>query len=163
MNKKAKQQLIRVLITASIPAAGLIFLLAFPSYTQAEKKSPAEIYELHCGNCHGADGQGLRNLYPPLAGSDYLKDHQSEFPCIIRNGLEGEIIVNGRSFNQPMAGMPQLGPGEATTIINYANTSWGNDLRTWKIEEVKRRWEGCVSPVTPIDSVPPASQPEKGQ
>jgi len=152
MNKKTRNRLLRFLITASIPAAGLAFLLIFPNYTQPEKISDAEIYELHCGNCHGKDGQGLKSLYPPLAGSDYLRDRQSELPCIIRYGLEGEIVVNGRSFNQPMDGLPTLGVGEVTTIINYVNNAWGNDYGKWKVAEVRKRWEACPDPAARPDS-----------
>lgn len=148
MNKKSKQLLIRILITAAIPTAGLVFVLLYPNVTQPERLTDAEVYELHCGNCHGKKGEGLRSLYPPLAGSDYLKNHQSELPCIIRYGLEGEIEVKGKKFNQPMAGLEQLGPGEVTRIINYINTSWGNDFPTRKVRDVKKRLEGCSqSPV----------------
>ena len=148
MNPKAKQLLIRIGITSLFPAIGLIIVLAFPDFfnptgSQRQKLSGAEIYQLHCGNCHGENGEGLRGLYPPLAGSDYLKKSQSQLPCIIRYGLKGPIVVNGREYNLAMAGQ-KLAPGEVTQIINYINTSWGNDLPTWKYEKVRSTMERCA-------------------
>ena len=36
-----------------------------------------QIYEQHCQNCHGSDGQGLARLYPPLTDTLFLKKNKN--------------------------------------------------------------------------------------
>ena len=73
------------------------------------------------------DGIGLKGLIPPLAGSDYLKKNYDKLPCVILLGIEGEIVVNGKTYNQPMAGIPELETMDIALLINYINHQWGND------------------------------------
>ena len=47
--------------------------------------------------------------------------------CIVKNGIEGEIVVSGRTFNQPMPGLPDLTPIEVAEIVTYVSNSWGNE------------------------------------
>lgn len=107
------------------------------TYSQGER-----LYLAHCANCHMEDGVGLAKLIPPLANSDYLKLHQEVIPCIIRHGQTGEIVVNGVRYNQEM-------PGEKYTaiqinnMINYINTSWGNQISIVTITETQKRLENC--------------------
>ena len=104
------------------------------------------LYKYHCANCHMDDGNGLAGLIPPLAGSDFLKANQGEVPCIIRHGIQKEIEVNGKIFQQEMAGIPDLNLYEITNIINYIHHSWGNDLGYRTVEEVESALENCVQP-----------------
>lgn len=107
-------------------------------YVQGER-----LYERYCANCHGADGMGLKNLYPPLNQSDYYEENQDKIACIILNGLEDEIVVNGKNYMMPMAGFENLTDVDITNIINYVNTAWDNDLKETTIQEVKRNLESC--------------------
>lgn len=65
------------------------------------------LYTKYCSNCHQENGEGLRELYPPLAGSDYLK-HKINVICAVKNGLHGEIVVNSKVYNQPMPSNEKL-------------------------------------------------------
>ena len=60
------------------------------------------LYNQHCANCHGMDGEGLEQLIPPLAKSDYLMEQIDRAVCQIPNGVTGEIKVNGVVYNQEM-------------------------------------------------------------
>ncbi|MBR10262.1 MAG: cytochrome C [Rickettsiales bacterium] len=86
-----------------------------------------QLYLTHCANCHQKDGSGLAQLYPPLAKSDYLMSDLKRAACIVKNGIEGEIVVTGRTFNQPMPGLPDLTPIEVAEIVTYVSNSWGNE------------------------------------
>ncbi len=101
------------------------------------------IYEAYCGNCHMEDGQGLKSLCPPLARSDYLANNQALIPCIITNGLSGSIQVNGKEYDQPMAGITTLTNVQITNVINYINNSWGNNAGHTKLQEVEKALEQC--------------------
>ena len=90
-------------------------------------------------------GQGLGQLIPPLAQSDYLIAHHGDLACIIRNGLEGEIVVNGKSYNQPMAGISEeeISDVEMTNIINYISNNWGNELGSTTLKAVQQQLDNC--------------------
>ena len=89
------------------------------------------------------DGSGLGGNIPPLANADYVRNSQEQIACIIRYGMEGEIMVNGRTYNQAMEGIPQLTDFEITNIINYINHAWGNDYGVVKLADVRSRLENC--------------------
>ena len=85
-----------------------------------------QLYTLNCANCHQADGSGLANLYPPIQGSSYLM-RKADLVCIIKNGLAGEIHVNGKTYNRPMPANPKLPDLEIAEIVTYVNNTWGKD------------------------------------
>lgn len=101
------------------------------------------LYEQHCQSCHMADGTGLRGLIPPLANSDYLRDNYEKLPCIILLGIDEEIVVNGKTYNQPMAGIGELAISDVFLIINYINHSWGNEGKYTDFREVESNLEKC--------------------
>ena len=85
----------------------------------------AEIYTDFCMNCHLASGEGVENVYPPLAKSDYIMKNQEESIRGLKYGQQGEITVNGKKYNSFMP-PPGLGDDEVADVMNYINNSWGN-------------------------------------
>ena len=65
--------------------------------------------------------------FPPLADSDYLRENQSKSIKGIKNGMSGEMVVNGITYNNVMAPLG-LSDAEVADVMNYINTSWGNDI-----------------------------------
>jgi cytochrome c551 len=104
-----------------------------------------ERYEQLCGNCHGNNGEGLGGLIPPLAKSDYLQNNKEMLACVIKNGLQGEIVVNGKSYNQgmPAAISQNLTPADITNIANYVLSSWGNQYGALTLDDVQKQLKGC--------------------
>ncbi len=84
-----------------------------------------KLYTAHCATCHMDDGQGTPPIFPPLAKSDYLMEDLNRSILIVRDGLEGEITVNGIIYNMPMQGIT-LTDQEVADIMNYVRNSWGN-------------------------------------
>lgn len=85
------------------------------------------LYDTYCANCHQQDGTGLGKLIPPLNNSDYLTENMGRTARIIKYGQEGEIIVNGISYNQPMPANPKLTNLEIARIMTYIYNIWGNN------------------------------------
>ncbi len=42
----------------------------------AGPKHGKKIYNQYCSTCHQAKGDGIESVYPPLVGSEFLKDKQ---------------------------------------------------------------------------------------
>ncbi len=91
------------------------------------------------------DGSGLGQLIPPLAGADYLREHNLETACIIRYGLVDSIVVNGKQYGeQPMAGIKELSDFQIINIMNYINQAWGNDYGFVKLADVRDQLSTCA-------------------
>ena len=94
--------------------------------------SPAQIaagksvFETACMACHQADGKGLPGAFPPLAGSDFLLGSTDRAVGIVVNGLQGEVVVNGNTYNSVMPAMTQLSDTEIADALTYVLNSWGN-------------------------------------
>ena len=101
-----------------------------------------QLYTTYCANCHQADGKGMSNLYPPLVGSSILKD-KSAIACIIRNGMKGTILVNGKEFNRPMPAHPKLTEIEIAEIVSFVTMKWGKDSLHTSIEVVQNALKDC--------------------
>jgi cytochrome c551 len=118
----------------------ILFICACQQNPHAEGK---RLYQQQCANCHGNNGEGLGALIPPLAQADYLKQHWTATPCIIKNGLNHTILVNGQSYDQPMPANAKLSEIEIANILNYIGNSWGNQLPTQQLNAVRTQLENC--------------------
>ena len=91
-----------------------------------------------CSVCHQATGEGLPNVFPPLARSDFLMADKQRAIGIVLNGLSGKVTVNGNVFNSVMPPMSQLNDDELANILTYVRNSWGNSGEVVSADEVKR-------------------------
>jgi mono/diheme cytochrome c family protein len=106
-------------------------------------KQGKKLYLQHCENCHMENGEGLGELYPPLNRSDYLVHNREDLPCIIRNGLKGEIIVNSLTYDLEMPGISHLSDTEINNLLNYIFSAWDNNLPPSRIKDVQNRLSSC--------------------
>lgn len=101
------------------------------------------LFAQYCANCHQSDGKGLAELYPPLDASDYLESNLGDLPCIIKNGIQGELVVNGVSYNQVMPGLSMLTDLEIAEISTYVANAWSNDYGYIGVKEVTSALSAC--------------------
>ena len=102
-----------------------------------------QLYTTHCSNCHQEKGDGLGKLFPPLAKSDYMLADIPRSICAIKNGLKGEIKVNGKTYNQAMPALNRLSNLEIAEISTYIYNSWGNEKGMIEIETVEESLSNC--------------------
>ncbi len=90
-----------------------------------------------CFACHQPDGKGLPGIFPPLAGSDFLKADKERAIHAVTKGLSGPITVNGKPFNNLMP--PQdFTDTQLADALTYVMNSWGNDFGSVSPDEVKQ-------------------------
>jgi mono/diheme cytochrome c family protein len=106
-------------------------------------RSGQQLYERHCSNCHQTDGTGLGRVYPPLARADYLHANFEQTLCLMRYGIQGEITVNGKTYNQPMPGIPLLTDLEIAEIATYIYNSWGNKHGLVDVKQASKVLMNC--------------------
>ena len=79
-----------------------------------------------CSVCHQPNGQGLPNVFPPLAKSDFLMQDKRRAIEIVLKGLTGPVTVNKQTYNSVMPPMSQLRDDEVANILTFVRNSWGN-------------------------------------
>jgi mono/diheme cytochrome c family protein len=93
------------------------------------------IYNAQCVTCHKEKGEGIKEVYPPLADSDYLMADKVRSIGIVVNGATGEITVNGAKYDGEMLSV-NLADDQVSDVLNYVRNSWGNKGEAVKPEEV---------------------------
>lgn len=102
-----------------------------------------KVYTTHCQNCHGANGEGLGKLYPPLTDTVFLNVNRDKLACIVKNGMSGEITVNGVKYNQEMPGVPQMNATDIAYVLTYVTTYFGNSKTHFTREEIEKYLAEC--------------------
>jgi mono/diheme cytochrome c family protein len=127
-------------------SAVIILIAACQSEESLEFKryysSGALVYQSHCQNCHGDNGEGLSALIPPLNDSTYLIKNKTELACSIKSGLKGPITVKGKIFDDAMPAN-DLSPIEVAQVLTYIGNSFGNNLNTFNEQEVQTHLAIC--------------------
>lgn len=96
--------------------------------SKAEAQDGKALYA-RCTACHQANGQGIANAFPPLAGSSWVTGPASRPIAIVLHGVQGPMKVGTATYNGVMIA---YGTGQAMTdaevaaVVTYIRTNWGN-------------------------------------
>lgn len=101
------------------------------------------IYKNTCAQCHQVDGKGLNDLYPPLANSDYLLEDKQRAACIIWQGTDSEIVVNGRTYDMKMLPVEGMSVTKVTDVMNYIYNAWGHKEGQFTDEQIREYLQSC--------------------
>ncbi len=128
-------------------------------------KSKAERIELGkrlftsvCAACHQPTGRGLPNVFPPLAGSDYLNANKDRAIQTVIFGRQGDVVVNGQKFNNSMPSFP-LNDENIADVLTFVYNSFGNSGLEVTPEEVRAlRSQPPTSSGSTTPTGPPATK-----
>lgn len=95
----------------------------------------ADLYRIQCSACHGPEGKGIPGVFPPLAGSDFLRDHREQALRAPMEGLQEPIVVNGVKYQAQMPAVA-LRDEQMVELFDFIFTAWGNQLPTTSKEEI---------------------------
>jgi mono/diheme cytochrome c family protein len=133
-------------IIGAISAVIILFIASCQSDESIEFRryysSGALVYQTHCQNCHGINGEGLSALIPPLTDSIYLKNNKTALACYIKLGLKGQITIKGKKFDDAMPAN-DLSPVEIARVLTYIGNSFGNKLNTINEQAVQADLKKC--------------------
>ncbi len=86
-----------------------------------------QLFTANCQSCHQATGQGLPGVFPPLAGSSWVKDDPQVLVQILLHGMTGPIEVAGATYNGAMPAFgSQLSDAEIAAVATFIRKEWGN-------------------------------------
>ena len=96
-----------------------------------------------CTTCHQETGEGLENIYPPIAKSQWVTGNKERLIKLTLHGLWGEITVNGKTYD-PSKGVPPMtavgamfDDKQVAAVLTYARNSWGNEAEPIEPADVK--------------------------
>ena len=93
------------------------------------------LFSIMCTPCHQPTGLGLPGQFPPLAGSDFLNADKHRAIGILLHGLQGEVTVNGKTFNNSMPLLP-LTDTDIANVLTFVYNSFGNSGKQVSVSEV---------------------------
>lgn len=127
--------------------------LGLPSLGHAKNKDERiqygkRLFVSMCAACHQPVGQGVAHKYPPLAHSDFLNADKDEAIRTLLHGRQGEITVNGATYNNIMPSFP-LTDEDIANALTYTYNSFGNSGKDVTPDDVKAlRAEKYVPPTS---------------
>jgi mono/diheme cytochrome c family protein len=100
----------------------------------------ASVFNAKCAACHQMNGQGIPNVFPPLAGSTLVTGDPVLSIRIVLHGFNGPIERDGKKFNGVMQPWKNdLTDQEIADVLTYVRSSWGNAAAAVTAEQVKEQ------------------------
>ncbi len=95
------------------------------------------VYTLTCIACHGMDGMGVPEAFPPLDGTPRVAGEPETLVKVVLHGMTGPLEVGGVKYN---AAMPPLGAAlndqQVADVLTYIRQTWSNDAAAVSAEDV---------------------------
>lgn len=106
----------------------------------------AKLYEQHCVQCHGEQGQGVANAYPRLAGNRAvtMASTANLVQIVLNGGYAPATAGNPRPFGMPPYVLV-LSDSDIAAVLTHLRTSWGNRAPEVTEFEVSRLRAGMGS------------------
>jgi mono/diheme cytochrome c family protein len=132
--------MIRKIFLLSAFVCSSFILISFQEKPKFNLKESIErgkdIYIANCLTCHLDQGEGIEDVYPPLAKSNYLMADKKRSIQQVLYGATGEMKVNGKTYSGEMSGF-DLTDQQTSDVVNYIRNSFGNKGAAVSIEEIK--------------------------
>ena len=112
------------------------------------------IYEMACLPCHQPEGKGLPGVYPPLAGSDWVRGDTTRIIKVVLHGLTGPVTVAGQNYGHTSASVPMPAMGGLTDeqiadVLTFVRSTYGQQAPPVTAADVKAVRAATVVRQTP--------------
>ena len=103
----------------------------------------AKIYKKHCEECHGASGEGVPGIYPPLAGNRgvTMTPPINAIRSVLNGGYPPSTAGNPRPYGMPPYAQI-FSDGEVAMVLSYIRNAWGNRASLVTTPQVDKSREG---------------------
>ncbi|WP_257656996.1 PVC-type heme-binding CxxCH protein [Parapedobacter lycopersici] len=118
------------------------------------------LFKTTCQPCHGADGQGVPAIAPPLAGSAWVTGNKDRLMALVLYGLTGPVDVAGHTYATPevsgempgIAHHPTMEDAALAELLSYIRVAWGNQATVAVLPEelsmMRSRFHNRTAPFT---------------
>jgi len=76
--------------------------------------------------CHQTDGRGDGARFPSLVSTQWVSGNKTRLISLVLNGLEGEITVEGKTFNGVMPANNFLSDEQIAQLLTFLRQTFGN-------------------------------------
>ena len=99
-----------------------------------------KVYERHCADCHGKQGEGVAGAFPALAGNRAVTHTQpnNAIRIVLGGGYLPATAGNPRPHGMPPYGH-LLKDAEIATVLSYIRNAWGNTAPAVSAFEVQKQ------------------------
>ena len=100
----------------------------------------AKLYDQHCAQCHGEQGQGVPGAYPSLAGNRavLMRETANLVQVVLNGGFAPATHGNPRPYGMPPYVL-RLNDADVAAVLTHLRTSWGNRAPLVSELEVSRQ------------------------
>jgi mono/diheme cytochrome c family protein len=125
-------------LSASDLRATAVFLKALPQRAGEAADPPvamsnrvaergAKLYENHCAQCHGQQGEGIAGAYPALAGNRAVTMPVTAnlVQVVLNGGFAPATAGNPRPFGMPPYATV-LSDADVAAVLSHIRSAWGN-------------------------------------
>lgn len=104
---------------------------------EPEMLNGSNLYAANCASCHGNNARGVTGAFPPLINSEWVTGDKSIPVRILLHGLQGEIDVQGQTYQGIMPSFrARLSAAEIASILNYLREESAGEYPTISRQEV---------------------------
>ena len=98
----------------------------------------AALYDKHCINCHGAQGQGMVSAYPALAGNRAVTMDSvvNLVQMVLHGGYPPATAANPRPYGMPPY-WTELSEQDIADLLNHLRSSWGHQAGAVSVVDVQ--------------------------
>jgi mono/diheme cytochrome c family protein len=123
----------------ALPAAPAPEVPAPPVVSSQRAERAAQLYADHCAQCHGAQGEGIPNAYPALAGNRAvtMPAKANLVQIVLNGGYAPATEGNPRPFGMPPFVL-RLDDADIALVLTHIRTAWGNKASEVSQLEVNR-------------------------
>jgi mono/diheme cytochrome c family protein len=108
-----------VCLAAAIGAANAVEPVADP-------RPPGQrLYGVHCLSCHQADGGGVPNMQPPIAGGTWVQGDARALALFVMSGGFDSAARKESDLGNVMPAFRHLGDAELAEILTYIREKFG--------------------------------------
>lgn len=111
------------------------------------------LFKTICQTCHGADGDGIQSLAPPLNHSELVTGKKERLIAIVLYGLTGPVQVNGKVYKSPeingdmpgIASNDEFSDGDIAQLLSFIRNAWSNKadkVTEGEVQAVRRMYKG---------------------
>jgi mono/diheme cytochrome c family protein len=93
----------------------------------SDSRPPGQrLYGVHCLSCHQADGGGVPNMQPPIAGGTWVKGDARALALFVMSGGFDSASRKDSDVGNVMPPFRQLADAELAEILTYIRQKFGD-------------------------------------
>jgi mono/diheme cytochrome c family protein len=104
------------------------------------------LYSAHCLSCHQADGRGVRNMQPAIAGGAWVQGDARVLAQFVMSGGFDSASRKESDSGNVMPAFRQLPDADLAEILTYIRQKFGNGASAVTAAEVAAARTGLAQP-----------------